>query len=207
MSGHVDGVGVVSRIDAAGENRVVEISVPQTLAKYVARKGSIALDGVSLTVNEVTGEIFSVNLIPHTLSATNFGALTPGSRVNIEVDIKAVYQHKIRGPCHDVDIEHGAHWRHTAQDGRTQSRKWPTPSARTPRRHGNGETAISPVTDIIDELKAGRMVVLVDEERSRERRRSADRGRVRDGRGDQLHGALWTRPDLPHAHRRALPAA
>jgi riboflavin synthase len=95
VSGHVDGIGAVSRVDAAGDNRVVEISVPPTLAKYIARKGSIALDGVSLTVNEVTGESFSVNLIPHTLSATNLAALAPGLQVNIEVDMLARYVERI----------------------------------------------------------------------------------------------------------------
>jgi riboflavin synthase len=95
VSGHVDGVGVVARCEPTGDNRLLEISIPAGLAKYVARKGSIAVDGVSLTVNEVTGATFSANLIPYTLAASNLGALEPGARVNIEVDLLARYVERI----------------------------------------------------------------------------------------------------------------
>ena len=78
VSGHVDGVGVVARIERSGGNRVVTVTAPKALAKYIARKGSIAVNGVSLTVNEVDGSAFSVNLIPHTLKATNLGDLREG---------------------------------------------------------------------------------------------------------------------------------
>ncbi|MGE5523633.1 MAG: riboflavin synthase [Rhodospirillaceae bacterium] len=91
VSGHVDGVGTVDEIAPAGESRIVTISVPPELARYVARKGSIAVNGVSLTVNDVQGERFSVNLIPHTLVATTFHELKPGARVNLEVDMLARY--------------------------------------------------------------------------------------------------------------------
>lgn len=91
VSGHVDGVGVVERFEALGDNRLLEIALPQDLARYVARKGSIAVDGVSLTVNEVSGTRFAVNLIPHTLAHTNFSALQPGARVNLEIDMLARY--------------------------------------------------------------------------------------------------------------------
>jgi riboflavin synthase len=91
VSGHVDGVGVVQRFEPVGDNRLLEIAVPPELAKYVARKGSIAVDGVSLTVNEVAGAVFSVNLIPHTLSHTNLSRLAQGAGVNIEVDVLARY--------------------------------------------------------------------------------------------------------------------
>jgi riboflavin synthase len=91
VSGHVDGVGIVERFEPVGDNRLLEIALPPELAKYVARKGSIAVDGVSLTVNEVSGAIFSVNLIPHTLAHTNFTRLAQGTRVNIEVDVLARY--------------------------------------------------------------------------------------------------------------------
>ena len=91
VTGHVDGVGSVVDIAPAGESRIVTIAVPPELARYVARKGSIAVNGVSLTVNEVQGERFAVNLIPHTLAATTFHALTPGARVNLEVDMMARY--------------------------------------------------------------------------------------------------------------------
>lgn len=91
VSGHVDGVGEIVAVAPAGENRIVTIAVPPGLARYVARKGSIAIDGVSLTVNDVDGPRFSVNLIPHTLEATTLHALTAGARVNLEVDMLARY--------------------------------------------------------------------------------------------------------------------
>lgn len=91
VSGHVDGVGEVLAIMPAGESRIVTIAVPPDLARYVARKGSIAVNGVSLTVNEVDGRRFSVNLIPHTLAATTLHRLAAGARVNVEVDMLARY--------------------------------------------------------------------------------------------------------------------
>lgn len=91
VSGHIDGVGRVERFEEIGDNRRLEIDVPADLGRYVARKGSIAVDGVSLTVNEVTGSCFTVNLIPHTLACTTFATLRPGARVNIEVDLLARY--------------------------------------------------------------------------------------------------------------------
>jgi riboflavin synthase len=91
VSGHVDGVGIVQRFEAAGDNRLLEIAVQPELTKYIARKGSIAVDGVSLTVNEAAGSAFSVNLIPHTLANTSFASLAPQRRVNIEIDLLARY--------------------------------------------------------------------------------------------------------------------
>jgi riboflavin synthase len=91
VSGHVDGVGVVERFEPVGDNRLLEITVPSELARYIARKGSVAVDGASLTVNDVSGATFSVNLIPHTLAHTNFSALHVGARVNIEIDLLARY--------------------------------------------------------------------------------------------------------------------
>jgi riboflavin synthase len=91
VSGHVDGVGEVSRFDPVGDNRLLEIRAPEALARYVARKGSIAVDGVSLTTNSVSGASFSINLIPHTLEATTLGGLQPGRRVNLEIDLIARY--------------------------------------------------------------------------------------------------------------------
>jgi riboflavin synthase len=91
VSGHVDGVGVVERFEAVGDNKLLQVRMPADLARYVARKGSIAVDGVSLTVNEVTDTAFSVNLIPHTIAQTRFSSLTVGARVNIEIDQLARY--------------------------------------------------------------------------------------------------------------------
>ena len=87
VTGHVDGIGEVTR----REGGVTAIKVPPELARYVARKGSICVDGVSLTVNRVDGAAFEVNLIPHTLEATTLSRLAPGVRVNLEVDLIARY--------------------------------------------------------------------------------------------------------------------
>lgn len=91
VAGHVDGRGIVERFEHVGDNRVLEVRVPAELSRYVARKGSIAVDGVSLTVNSVEGARFSVNLIPHTLAQTNLARLAPGIAVNIEIDLLARY--------------------------------------------------------------------------------------------------------------------
>ena len=91
VSGHVDGVGQVLRFDPVGDNRLLEIEAPQELAKYIARKGSITVNGVSLTTNAVDGARFSINLIPHTLEATTLGELHAGCRVNLEIDLIARY--------------------------------------------------------------------------------------------------------------------
>jgi len=95
VSGHVDGVGIVTRMQRAGANRVVAFRAPAQFAKYIARKGSVTLNGVSLTVNAVNGVKFTVNLIPHTLAETNLGELGVGRRVNIEVDILARYVERL----------------------------------------------------------------------------------------------------------------
>jgi riboflavin synthase len=95
VTGHVDGVGqVVSRRDDARSVRV-EFQVPSELARYIARKGSVTVDGVSLTVNGVSGDRFDVNLVPHTLEVTILGGYQPGSRVNVEVDVIARYLERL----------------------------------------------------------------------------------------------------------------
>jgi len=96
VSGHVDGVGSVTRIERSGGNRVVAMKAPKGLAKYIARKGSIAVNGVSLTVNAVKDAAFTVNLIPHTLRGSNLGQLRVGDKVNLEVDILARYAERAR---------------------------------------------------------------------------------------------------------------
>ena len=95
VSGHVDGVCVVVSSEAAGDNRVLWFEAPPEVARYVAVKGSIAINGVSLTVNQVNGMRFSVNIIPHTLGATNLGALSAGARVNLEADTVARYVERL----------------------------------------------------------------------------------------------------------------
>ncbi len=91
VSGHVDAVGEVDEIADYDGNRVMTVRFPHSLARYFARKGSVAVNGVSLTVNSVEEERFSVNLIPHTLAATNLGDLAKGSGVNLEIDLIARY--------------------------------------------------------------------------------------------------------------------
>jgi riboflavin synthase len=91
VSGHVDGVGeVISFIDLE-ESWTLTVRAPKTLAKYIAVKGSITINGVSLTVNEVAGEVFNVNLIPHTLLMTTLKELHAGAKVNLEIDLIARY--------------------------------------------------------------------------------------------------------------------
>ena len=102
VSGHVDGVGEVLSSEAEGGSRRLRIRAPRPLHRYIAAKGSITIDGVSLTVNRVEDDAFDVNIIPHTLGATTLGELAPGARVNLEIDMLARYL---------------ARWRETAGDG------------------------------------------------------------------------------------------
>ena len=95
VTGHVDGVGTVQSIAPVGESRVFSFSIPAALAKYVVEKGSVAIDGVSLTVNSVRGAEFSVNIIPYTLRETTFSEFRRGREVNIECDIIGKYVEKM----------------------------------------------------------------------------------------------------------------
>ena len=99
VSGHVDGIGEVVRFEPVGESRLLEIRVPGALARFFAYKGSVTVDGVSLTVNRVRdepdGTIIAINLIPHTTEVTTLGRLAPGARVNLEVDQIARYVDRI----------------------------------------------------------------------------------------------------------------
>ena len=90
-SGHVDGVAQVVTVSGDARSLRLKIAVPSELARYIARKGSIAIDGVSLTINEVEDAVFGVNIIPHTQTVTTLGKLTVGARVNLEVDQVARY--------------------------------------------------------------------------------------------------------------------
>jgi len=89
VSGHVDGVGVVSNRYSEGESTRFEITVDQGLVKYIARKGSICINGVSLTVNSIKDNAFGVNIVPHTFTVTTLGDLHIGTEVNVEIDIIA----------------------------------------------------------------------------------------------------------------------
>ncbi len=91
VSGHVDGIATVVEVSGDARSQRIRIEVPAGLARFIAPKGSVALDGVSLTVNEVEGARFGVNLIPHTQAVTTLGGLRAGSRLNLEVDLVARY--------------------------------------------------------------------------------------------------------------------
>ena len=91
VSGHVDGVGEVLSVNSEGGSHRVRIRAPRPLHRFVAPKGSITVEGVSLTVNEVEDDVFGVNLIPHTWDVTTLGELKPGARVNLEIDMLARY--------------------------------------------------------------------------------------------------------------------
>ncbi|SFF45413.1 riboflavin synthase alpha chain [Fontimonas thermophila] len=95
VSGHVDGVGIVLERHQDARSWRFTFEAPAMLARYIARKGSICIDGVSLTVNEVDGHRFGVNIIPHTLSHTTLAVLQPGDRVNLEVDLVARYLERL----------------------------------------------------------------------------------------------------------------
>ena len=99
VSGHVDGVGRALAITPEGASRRFVFEAPAQLARFIASKGSVAIDGISLTVNEVEGARFGVNVIPHTLSVTTLGEAGPGDRVNLEIDLLARYVARL--------IEHG----------------------------------------------------------------------------------------------------
>ncbi len=91
VTGHVDAVAEIVRVVPEGESTRMVFEVPANLVRFVAPKGSVALDGVSLTVNEVDGTRFGVNIIPHTFKVTTFGRTKPGSKVNFEIDLLARY--------------------------------------------------------------------------------------------------------------------
>lgn len=98
VSGHVDGVAEITAIGGDARSTRIEVTVPPPLARYIARKGSVAIDGVSLTVNEVRDVTFGINLIPHTQAVTTLGALRVGARVNVEVDQIARYVERLLDP-------------------------------------------------------------------------------------------------------------
>jgi riboflavin synthase len=95
VTGHIDGTAELAHLEPEGESMRMIFEVPANLAAFIAPKGSIALDGVSLTVNEVEGNRFCVNIIPHTLKITTFGLLQEGGRVNVEVDLLARYVQRL----------------------------------------------------------------------------------------------------------------
>jgi riboflavin synthase len=105
VQGHVDGVGTITRVDREGDGRWMEVSLPAGLARFVVEKGSLAIDGVSLTVAAVQEGRCAVSLIPHTMAITTLGGKQPGDPVNIEVDILAKYVARLLGA--HAETEHG----------------------------------------------------------------------------------------------------
>lgn len=105
VSGHVDGVGKVVSITPDGRSLRWTFEVPAALSRYIAHKGSVCIDGTSLTVNEVSGHRFGVNLIPHTVEHTAFHARKAGDEVNIEVDVVARYIERLIGGGHDTRVD------------------------------------------------------------------------------------------------------
>ncbi|WP_262966738.1 riboflavin synthase [Methylobacter psychrophilus] len=95
VSGHVDGIGKVTEKKADGNSYRFTVKAPDNLAKYIAEKGSICINGISLTVNEVKGAQFSVNIVPYTLKDTTLGSATVGTEVNLEVDLLARYMERL----------------------------------------------------------------------------------------------------------------
>lgn len=106
VSGHVDGVATVTAVGGDARSTRLKISVPPELARYIARKGSVAVDGVSLTVNEVEDNVFGVNIIPHTQTVTTLGRLIVGARVNIEIDQVARYVERLLSTFSDIQRPH-----------------------------------------------------------------------------------------------------
>jgi len=97
VQGHVDGVGHVRAVTPGAQWTRIDIDVPAELSRYLVEKGSVCIDGVSLTVNGIDGRGFQVGIIPHTLEETNLGAFRPGDPVNLEVDILAKYVERLLG--------------------------------------------------------------------------------------------------------------
>ncbi|MGB7816512.1 MAG: riboflavin synthase [Methylotenera sp.] len=101
VSGHVDGVGQVTRFEQAGDCWLLAIRAPHEISKYIAKKGSICVDGVSLTVNSIAQDIFTMNIIPHTLDHTTFKHLRVGDHVNLEIDLIARYVERMTEWTHE----------------------------------------------------------------------------------------------------------
>jgi riboflavin synthase len=99
VSGHVDAIVRITSVESDARSRRLTVAVPADLMRYIARKGSVTLDGVSLTVNEVAGASFGVNIIPHTLAVTTLGALAAGASANLEVDQLARYLERLMTPA------------------------------------------------------------------------------------------------------------
>jgi riboflavin synthase len=97
VQGHVDGVGSVLRLEPEGEGARLTVEAPPELMRYVVEKGSVTVEGVSLTIAALASDSFEIALVPHTLRATTLGSLAPGDEVNLEVDVLAKYVERLLG--------------------------------------------------------------------------------------------------------------
>ena len=107
VSGHVDGIGEVVLREAAGRSVHFRLRAPEALARYIAQKGSICVDGISLTVNAVEGQLFDLNIVPHTLAETTMADFTVGQQVNLEVDIIARYLERMLSVGGEKEVDSG----------------------------------------------------------------------------------------------------
>lgn len=117
VSGHVDGPGTVMSIERVGSSLLYRFSLERELAPFIIPKGSIAIDGVSLTVNEVSDLSFTVNLIPHTAKITTFGLLKPGHQVNLEMDLIGKYVHRLMTLAPPAEAPEGLSLEFLAKNG------------------------------------------------------------------------------------------
>jgi riboflavin synthase len=101
VSGHVDAVGTLRQVEPDARSQRLQFELPQSLTRFVAPKGSVCIDGVSLTVNKVEGRCFDVNIIPHTLEVTTLGGIRAGDQVNIEIDLVARYLERLMAKTED----------------------------------------------------------------------------------------------------------
>ena len=171
VQGHVDGVGRVRSVEPEGEAAASGSTRAESVLRYCVEKGSIAVDGMSLTVAALDDDGFAVALIPHTLAETTLGALEPGDEVNLEVDVLAKYVERLLAATMAVSA---------------------------------AVTPFATVEEAIEDIRQGKMVVVVDDADRENEGDLDDRRAVRDAGGDQLHGEAGPRPDLPLPHRRAL---
>ena len=193
VQGHVDGTATVTDVSADGFAKRVRIELPDELLPYVVERGSIAIEGVSLTIADLTDSGLEVSLIPETLERTTLGSVEPGDRLNVECDVLARYVRR------QLVAERGP----VIFSNRKGALRWPSRPNRPRRRrlalrdHRGGDRG-HPARPHGGRLRR---------REPRERGRPDDGGAVRHPRGDQLHGDPRSGPDLPGAHRRALPGA
>lgn len=117
VQGHVDGLGTLTRVTRERESWIVWVDAGPELSRQIATKGSICIDGVSLTVNEVDGTRFRVNIVPHTAAVTRFSGYTPGDRVNLETDVLAKYVERLLGAGVAPAGSTGLDWQAFARNG------------------------------------------------------------------------------------------